>query len=355
MVQRRLQLAATTAAILILVLALPAAGEPGPDRIAAGFDFWQTLGSGATKYSFARDPLPADFFCLGSAAFAGEISFEGVPLRTAPQGVLGTTDTIIERLDDAVFDAGGVARTRIQGRALNLRGAVIQNSCGSWRVGAGLTGFQPITEMVLRRLDEHGGVFDADLSLRVRITFTHEATREVRSVSRVVKLPTARETPFAMGAAAFACAQPTPLAARVERIRLLGGERIRTVALDPQRLDLGDRFATTSAATAIATGCLCRTNADGTTQCLPVYSWHNPCRKTPPYTLPPNPGYDCELHFTHTPCQLGYESQCTADEVESSYLEQLEELKKLGYIEQSPSTVLDAQLGRRPAAERPRN
>ncbi len=351
MVQRRLQLAA----ILVLVLALPAAGEPGPDRIAAGFDFWQTLGSGATKYSFSADPLPADFFCLGSAPFAGEISFEGVPVRTAPQGVLGTTDTIIERLDDAVFDAAGVARTRIQGRALNLRGAAIENSCGSWRVGAGLTGFQPVTEMVLRRQSPQGGVFDADLRLRVRITFTNEATREVRSVSRLVSLPTARETPFAMGAAAATCAQPTPQAAAVARIRLLGGERIRTVALDPQLLDLGDRFATTAAATAIATGCLCRTNADGTTECLPVYSWHNPCAQQPPYATPPNPGYDCELHFTHTPCELGYRSQCTATEVEQSYLDQLEELGKLGYVKQSPSVVLERQLGRAPAAERPRN
>ncbi len=47
------------------------------------------------------------------------VSLQGKPLKTSPAGVLGTTDTVMERLQDAVF-VNGVANTPVIIRALSL-------------------------------------------------------------------------------------------------------------------------------------------------------------------------------------------------------------------------------------------
>ena len=72
----------------ILLLSLPAAaGQP----VMNGVDLWATPGDGTTFYNFQADPLPAGFFCPGSTAFAGRVSFKGLPIATSVPGVLGTT------------------------------------------------------------------------------------------------------------------------------------------------------------------------------------------------------------------------------------------------------------------------
>ena len=53
----------------------------------------------------------------GCFKFAGRIPFKGVPVATSVPGVLGATDTITQRLDDAVFNRRGVATTRLMGTA----------------------------------------------------------------------------------------------------------------------------------------------------------------------------------------------------------------------------------------------
>jgi hypothetical protein len=310
----------------MLLVALPVLAERPIDRVPSGLDYWQTLSGGATAYSFASNPIPAGFFCAGSAAYTGNVSFEGVPVHTIPARILGTTDTIIERLDDAVFDAQGNGRTRIRGRSLNLVSTEpLKSSCGQYNVTANLTADQPDSPMVFHRTFAYGGTFDAQLKLRVNINFTNVASGRVFSVVRDVYLPTVNSTPFAMGAVATACATPVDAAA----VTFADG---RPLFSNP-RPARSEKALATADATAVATGCLCNTSAPY--QCQPVYSWHNPCA---------TPGYDCEKHFTNTPCQMGYRDQCVAQPVQQTYLDQLQTLYDRGYLQEKPETVLQKQL-----------
>lgn len=155
----------------LALIALPAAAlDP---IIYNGSDLWITPGDGTTFADFSKFPVPADFFCSGSQPFAGKVIFEGVPLKTEPEDVLGPTDTIVQRLDDAVFDRTGFASTRIQMAAMEFRGIEpFRNECGTFEVGVVLEGEQPITEMRIYRDGLNHGHFEADISVNIRMTFT---------------------------------------------------------------------------------------------------------------------------------------------------------------------------------------
>jgi hypothetical protein len=322
---------------MAVLAALPAVAEKPVDRVPAGVDYWQTLSFGATAYSFEKEPLPAGFLCAGSAPFKGVVEFEGVPLRTEPAGILGTTDTVIERLDDAVFDRRGIAKSRLRARALSIQSTTpVKTPCGDFKVSAGLAENQPVTSITFRRDNKFGGIFNADLRLRIRIDFANLQSGKISSVEREVYLPTVGDAPFACGKAAqVACAQqfePNTLAG----IRLAsdGGP---LMSERPEGIFGKTATAEPSPAPApCVTGCKC--NRQG--QCMPTYCWHDPCATAP---------YDCELHFTHTPCQLGYEQFCDDDEVQANYLEQLRVLQERGLIHEAPETVLQKQM--RTAAE----
>lgn len=178
----RLALAAALVALAVPAFAADLVVENGSD-------LWRTPGDGTTYAKFDTDPIPRDFFCSGSQPFSGRIIFQGVPIATRPRGVLGNTDTIVHRLDDAVFNSEGVATTRLQMRAMQFEGTkLFRNPCGKFKVGLVLDGAQPITEMELRRLGPDHGIFIAQISANVKITFTPvdrkgatlELTREVR-------------------------------------------------------------------------------------------------------------------------------------------------------------------------------
>ena len=315
---------------LMLLVALPVLAERPIDRVPAGLDYWQTLSGGATAYNFASNPIPAGFFCAGSAAFTGNVMFEGVPVHTIPARILGGTDTIIERLDDAVFDAQGNGRTRIRGRALNLVSTEpLKSSCGLFNVTANLTADQPDSPMVFHRTFEFGGTFDAQLKLRVQINFTNVASGKVFSVVRDVFLPTVNNTPFAMGSVAAQCATPVS-----ERVTFADGQPISS-----RPRPTGGVEKATATTTQVATGCQCNTSAPY--QCLPTYSWHDPCAGE---TLA-----KCEQHFTVSACDLGYRSQCVATAtpvtpVQQTFLDQLQTLYERGYIHEKPETVLRKQM-----------
>lgn len=140
--------------------------------IQRGIDIFTTPDNGRTYYDFAENPIPAGFFCKGSKPFTGRVAFKGLPLVTGTPGQLGGTDTIIERLDDAVFDAKGIATTRIQFRALSLVSSVpIKTSCGAFHVYVSLGGKQRVTTMDIYRTQEGGGNFVAPLAVNTRVTF----------------------------------------------------------------------------------------------------------------------------------------------------------------------------------------
>jgi hypothetical protein len=140
--------------------------------IHRGVDTFTTTADGKTFYNFAQSPIPAGFFCKSSAAFTGRVAFKGLPLETGAPGQLHGADTVIERLDDAVFDATGTAVTRIQFRALSLVSiSPIKTACGSYHVYVTLAGKQRETTMRIIRTSEGGGHFLAPIAVDARLSF----------------------------------------------------------------------------------------------------------------------------------------------------------------------------------------
>ncbi len=162
-------------AILVSVLfALSAFAGAQDDKILfSGSDLWQTPADGRTFINFFVDPIPADFFCEGSQPFEGRIEFKGVPLATYPPKVLGDTDTVLERLDDAEFDEDGVARTRLVFRALSLISIEpVKTECGLFVVRASLDGGeQPESMMTILRDRRDGGRYLAEIRGNAQLTF----------------------------------------------------------------------------------------------------------------------------------------------------------------------------------------
>jgi hypothetical protein len=171
---------------IVFLVSLFATSAFAADRVIQnGIDVWQTKGDGSTFYDFAANPIPAGFFCPGSAPFTGRVEFEGVPIVTDIPGALGAADTIVQRLDDATFNKRGVAVTRAQVRALSLRSvAPVETSCGAFAATVSLDGVQPITRMQIIRENKDGGRFSVPLWLNVKVSFTPigRVSREVLEV-----------------------------------------------------------------------------------------------------------------------------------------------------------------------------
>jgi hypothetical protein len=140
--------------------------------IRHGIDTFTTTASGKTFYDFAKNPIPADFFCAGSATFTEKVAMRGLPLAADAKANLHGADTVIERLDDAVFDARHIAVTRLQVRALSLVSIKpIQTSCGAFHAYLTLAGKQRVTTMKIFRTQEGGGHFVAPLAIDARVSF----------------------------------------------------------------------------------------------------------------------------------------------------------------------------------------
>lgn len=140
--------------------------------IKRGIDVFTTTANGKTFYDFAKNPVPAGFFCADSAAYTGRVILRGLPIETAAPGQLRGADTVVERLDDARFNEDGVAETRVKFRALSLVSvAPIRTSCGAFHVYVSLAGKQRATTMRIHRTHEAGGSFEAPLDVSVRLSF----------------------------------------------------------------------------------------------------------------------------------------------------------------------------------------
>ena len=164
---RKVVLAALVLAFLVGLS--PLAADPA---IRRGIDVFTTVDNGKTFYSFADNPIPAGFFCKRSAAFAGQVTFKGLPLESKVPGQLRGADTIIERLDDATFNADGTAQTRIRVSALSLVStAPLKTACGAYHVYVTLAGEQRETTMRIVRTEENGGSFYAPLAIDAKLTF----------------------------------------------------------------------------------------------------------------------------------------------------------------------------------------
>lgn len=181
------------AALVLLAAPVLAAGlDP---VIEHGSDIWQTPADGSSAINFRAEPLPAGFFCAGAEPFDELVPLHGVPLKTSPAGAFGATDTIVQRLDNAVFDEDGVAKTRLQVTAIHLRSIQpLQTSCGAFQLDMTLDeGEQPIGEMKIVRQGLGFGYYDADVALNFKLTFTPVGhPGETLDLSRSVAFPTQR-------------------------------------------------------------------------------------------------------------------------------------------------------------------
>jgi hypothetical protein len=175
---------------VLLLIALPTFAA---DRvIQSGIDPWKTPGNGTTFIDFSKNPIPAGFFCFKSTPFTGRVVFRGVPVATREPGALGKTDTIVQRLDDAVFDASGVANTRIQVRVLHLVSVEpIKTACGAYTVEVRLNGEQPVTNMRIVRTNESGGRFYAPIAINGKLVFTSASggSSEILEMAKNVRFP----------------------------------------------------------------------------------------------------------------------------------------------------------------------
>lgn len=177
-----------TVTVFALILLASTAAFALDRAILSGSDLWSTPADGQTFADFGLEPIPAGFFCPGSAPFTGQIAFRGVPLATDDPNALGGADTIVERLDDAVFNKRGVARTRLQVRALSLESmAPFKTSCGTFKAFASLAGNQPVTSMRIQRDGATGGRFWAPLELTVKLTFVRVGRQVQRGKLELVQ------------------------------------------------------------------------------------------------------------------------------------------------------------------------
>lgn len=188
-----------TLGIFFLLSSLTTSVFAADRTVQNGIDAWRTRGDGSTFVDFSRNPIPAGFFCPTSAPFTGKLAFEGVPIVTGTPGALGATDTIVQRLDDAVFNKKGLATTRVQFRALSLKSvAPIATTCGQFNATVRLDGVQPTTQMVITREDEEGGRFSAPLALNVRVKFTPVSgeSREALEITKEIRFPAIPNFPW---------------------------------------------------------------------------------------------------------------------------------------------------------------
>jgi hypothetical protein len=186
-------------ALLALVAAAVLAAVPAlaQDVIPHGTDSWTTAGDGS---SYTDLSLPAGFLDPNCDAFSGRVILAGVPIVTSPPNAFNGGDTLVERLDDAVFDAKGTATTNIIVRGLHFQGtAPLKTACGDWTADVGLDKQQSTTQMTIVRQDSSGGYFTAPISVNTVWTFTRSGDGAVRTLSTSNVLTSSEQSPWQAG------------------------------------------------------------------------------------------------------------------------------------------------------------
>ena len=152
--------------LLVSLAALPAMSQVIP----AGKDFWVTPANGQTYFTFPAGDVESLCGAPKSDFWDHRVALSGVPVAGSDY------DTVVGRIDDAVFDAAGYAKTRVQVAHLAFRGSSLRTPCGSinWRVG--LTSPQRVTSMEIRLTSSKGGIFNAQLAVDVEFRGFHANT-----------------------------------------------------------------------------------------------------------------------------------------------------------------------------------
>lgn len=207
--QRKILLVAGGACALALAACCCICHRPEPEiqPIKQGVDVFQTSQGKPTGVDFSSHPIPAGFFCAGSAPFAGKVQLAGVPLTTSPPGVAANGDTVVARLSEGGFH-GGSATIPVRAVALHLSSvASIDVNCPaegltSWKVDACLCGNQPTTKIVAKVDQACGcGHFNGSLALHTCLRFTRSDGKVVGPIPMPVEL-TIQDMPW--------CPKPGP-------------------------------------------------------------------------------------------------------------------------------------------------
>lgn len=148
----------TCCALLASLAALPAAAQ----TIPPGDDFWVTPANGQTVFGFPKGDVESLCGLGPVTGWDRKVALRGIPAAGSD------FDTVVRRIDNAVFDAAGNASTRIVLRHLAFASINSHATpCGdlTWRVSH--FGPQAVTQMRLRRTTRLGGVFAADIAVNV--------------------------------------------------------------------------------------------------------------------------------------------------------------------------------------------
>lgn len=160
-------LRATLLGLLLAGLAaLPAAAQ----TIYPGTDYWVTPANGQTLFYFPSGDVEALCGAPLSNSWDHKVVLQGVPIAA-------DYDTVVERLDKAVFDSSGLADTRIIVTDMSFASSAPQDTpCGwlNWRVK--LSGTQSITTMKLKLTSSEGGTFAADIAVNVEFQAWDDST-----------------------------------------------------------------------------------------------------------------------------------------------------------------------------------
>lgn len=153
--------AAVFGILLVALASLPAVAQPGL-VIPAGKDLWVTPANGQTYFTFPAGDVESLCGAPPSGAWNHQVALAGVPASATDD-----YDTVVARLDNAVFGTTGVAGTRVQVVHLAFRGHSAGTPCGPINWSVGLAGPQRITGMTIRQTSPRGGIFTARLAVDV--------------------------------------------------------------------------------------------------------------------------------------------------------------------------------------------
>jgi len=176
--------------LLVTLMALPAVAQ----TIPPGKDFWVTPANGQTDFTFPDKDVESLCGAPPSSTWNHKVALKGVPASGSDY------DTVVARLDYAVFGGTLQASTRIQVQALNLASAASQDTpCGRLDWTVRLAGPQAVTTMKLRRTSEKGGLFSADIAVNVEFRATRGGVYLGSLFYNIVLPDPAAGTPWSFG------------------------------------------------------------------------------------------------------------------------------------------------------------
>jgi hypothetical protein len=185
------------ASVLTIALAILVGAPAAAQVIPKGIDYWRTPLNG-TKFKLPDKDVEALCKKAPDPSWNHEVTLRGIPAQGSDW------DSAVARLENAKFDDKGNASTRVQFRSLSLISTAPSDTpCGRLIWTARLAkGPQPITPMKITKRSDQGGVFQADLALRVEMQANHFDTGAY--VGRLffdIKLPDpSTPTPWSFGA-----------------------------------------------------------------------------------------------------------------------------------------------------------